>query len=278
MNRYMKLVNYEINRFFKIYFSLLLITFLSQIAGVLIMSKGYINEVNRALLDQGYSKNEYIQHFGKMSFPQIMDSLWFFGPIGVCAAAMIFYMFLIWYRDWFGKNTFIYRLFMLPTSRLNIFFSKATAIFFMVLGLIAFQLLLLPLQNGLYQWIVPADFRSLMTIGEILRANTNIGLIIPTTFSEFLSYYSIGFILILVVFTAILFERSYRLKGIVLGILYMILAGAVFLSPILIMIFLQSNHFFYPLEFLLIEIGLGILIAFTSIWISHYLLNKKVTV
>jgi hypothetical protein len=278
MNRYMKLVNYEINRFVKIYLSLLLITFITQFAGVLISSVNNKNNVRRVMYEQSWSMAEYIRHNGKISFLSIVESLWFLGPIAVCAGAMIFYIFLIWYRDWFGKNTFIYRLLMLPTSRLNIFFAKATAIFIMVLGLIAFQLVLLPLQNGLFQWIVPADYIYVMNISEITRASTFISMIIPNTFSEFLAYYGIGFIAILVVFTAILFERSYRWKGIVLGIFYIILAGAVFLSPLIIMVIFERNNIFYPLEFLLLEIGLGLLVTFISIWISKFLLNRKITV
>lgn len=279
MNRYFKLVNFEINRFVKIYSSLLVITLISQFAGVLINSNGYINEAKRAMYEQSLSKAEYIYHFGKISFSQTMNGLWFMGPIAICAAALIFYIFLIWYREWFGKNTFIYRLLMLPTSRLTIFFAKATTIFLMVLGLIAFQLLLLPLQNWLFQWIIPADFRSAMNISEIIRSSMFVNIIIPNTFSEFILYYGIGLIAIFVVFTAILFERSFRLKGIVLGIIYCIAAGAVFLFPFLYMdIFNNINRIFYPLEFLLIEIGLGMFIAFTSIWISRFLLSKKITV
>ena len=35
------------------------------------------------------------------------------------------YVFFIWYRDWLGKYTFAYRLLMLPTTRINIYFAKA---------------------------------------------------------------------------------------------------------------------------------------------------------
>ncbi|MBT2658780.1 hypothetical protein J7E81_26760 [Bacillus sp. ISL-18] len=278
MNHYMKLVNYEINRFVKVYLSLLLITFISQFAGVLISSVNKKNDVKRIMFEQSWSMAEYIHHNGKISFLANLETLWFLGPIAVCAAAMIFYIFLIWYRDWFGKNTFIYRLLMLPTSRLNIFFAKATAIFLMVLGFIAFQIVLLPLQNGLFQWIVPEDYIFIMNLSEIMRASTFISMIIPNTFSEFLAYYGLGFIAILVVFTAILFERSYRWKGIVIGILYIILAGAVFLFPLIIMVISERSNLFYPLEFLLLEIGLGLLVTFTSIWISKFLLNRKITV
>ena len=46
------------------------------------------------------------------------------GPIALCVVVLIIYVFFIWYRDWLGKNTFIYRLLMLPTARIQCLFSK----------------------------------------------------------------------------------------------------------------------------------------------------------
>ena len=42
----------------------------------------------------------------------------------------------------------------------------------------------------------------------------------PQTFIEFVLYYGGGMTAVFIVFTAILFERSFRIKGIIYGILY----------------------------------------------------------
>src|SRR5690625_4943892 len=143
MKNYLKLVNFEFNRFFKVYAALIAITVVSQITGIIVLSKSYMNEANTMIYNNGLSQATYIEQYGTMSFYSITQTFWVMGPIALCMGALIFYIFLTWYRDWFGKNTFIYRLLMLPTARLNVFLAKATSIMLMVLGLVSIQLLLL---------------------------------------------------------------------------------------------------------------------------------------
>ncbi|CAH0344328.1 hypothetical protein [Bacillus sp. CECT 9360] len=278
MNKYFKLVNFELNRFIKIYISLLAITIISQFLGVVIKSRSYLTEAKNSMSDQSMTQTEFVEQYGKFDFSQIMNSFWFLGPIAICAVALIFYIFLIWYRDWFGKNTFIYRLLMLPTSRLNIYLAKATAIFLMVFGLVALQIILLPLENLLFQSLVPDVFKSVKGTRSLIQSNVALMVIIPKTFVQFLLYYGLGFTAVFILFTAILLERSYRIKGVVMGILYCLAAGAIFLSPILISAIFYNDMFFYPLELLVIETILCLIIMAVSIWIGNLLINKKVNV
>ena len=44
---------------------------------------------------------------------------------------------------------------MLPTARMNIYLAKATTILLFVLGLVALQLLLFPVEGQVLQWMVP---------------------------------------------------------------------------------------------------------------------------
>lgn len=211
-----------------------------------------------------------------MSVLQVTGSLWFMGPIALCIAALIFYVFFIWYRDWFGKNTFIYRLLMLPTARIQIFLSKAVSILLMVFGFVAIQLMLLPIESVILKWIVPLDYRIDMTAGEIIQ-NSYLQTLIPSTFIEFVLYYGAGIMAVLIIFTAILFERSFRLKGVLLGAIFVGLAVLVFFSPILIMEIMQT-YYLYPIEIFILEIILGLVVIGASIWTSHFLLKKKITV
>ncbi|WP_325034721.1 hypothetical protein [Lentibacillus sp. Marseille-P4043] len=273
----MKLVNFEFNRFVKIYVVLLAITIIAQIAGVIVKSRGYLAEANEAINEDMIPKAQFLSETGPMSLPQVVRSVWFLGPIALCIAAIAFYIFFIWYRDWFGKNTFIYRLLMLPTARLNVFFAKITTILITTFGFVAVQLILLPIESTVLKWMVPKEFRMDMGIKDIIGNMPELTLIIPQSFIEFILYYGAGLMAVAVLFTAILFERSYRLKGVFMGIIYGVVAVAVFLAPILIEKFLQINYF-YPLEMLALETVMGLIVLASSIWMSGFLLNKRIRV
>jgi hypothetical protein len=274
--RYIKLVNFEINRFSKIYLSLLLITLVSQFAGVIIVTKSLLKDAREIMKEERLSEAAYITNYGGIDFSLIANTFLFVGPIALSAVALIFYIFLIWYRDWLGKNTFIYRLLMLPTSRLSIYLSKATAIFLMVLGLIAFQIIILPMQNALFNSNVPEALLNEMSISTITIANPILSLIIPSTFTQFLISYGIGLMIMSILFTAIMFERSFRIKGIIMGLLYCGIAAVLFLAPFFVRDF--WNFYFYPNEFFGILLALGIILTGLSVWLGAWLLKNRVTV
>lgn len=277
MKNYLKLVNFEFNRFFKIYAALIAITVISQITGMIVNSKSYLNQANNMIYNQGLSQATYIEQYGTMSFYRITQTIWVMGPIALCIVALIFYIFLIWYRDWFGKNTFIYRLLMLPTARLNIFFAKATTILLMVLGLVALQLFLLPVGSMIMKWLVPLDFRTDLSFDQIIGTFNYLAIMFPNTFVDFSIHYVVGLMFVFVLFTAILFERSFGIKGIILGVIYCVLTLLLLYSPGILIIILEKP-FLYPSEFFVLEIVLGAIVIGTSIMISRFLLNKKITV
>ncbi|PLS17260.1 hypothetical protein CVD28_11865 [Bacillus sp. M6-12] len=278
MKRYLKLVNFEINRAIKLFAGLLVIIAVVEVAGVIIKSRSYLQETGTLSKELSVSPAEYIQRYGVFSFLDIITSMWILAPIALSAAAMLLYCFLIWYRDWYGKNTFIYRLLMLPTERTNIFFAKATAIALLVLGLVAFQIILFPLEQAIMEYMIPSDLLSQVNYIQILNSFWFLNLIIPDTLSVFLVSYGIGVLGIFILFTAILFERSYRLKGIFMGIGYIVIASALFLSPLLIMAIPSMEFMLYPMELLLLEMALFLAVTALSVYVSKFLLNKKVSV
>ncbi len=277
MNRFGKLLNFELKRFVKIYLVLIGITIASQIIGVIAISKSYLKMANEEIYEHGISMTEFIDWNGMMSMVKVIGSIWFMGPIALSVAALIFYIFLIWYRDWFAKNTFIYRLLMIPTSRLNVFLAKATSIMMMVIGLVSVQLLLLPIESRILKMIVPKDFRVDLGVAEIISHSEYLQIIIPQSFTEFVLYYGLGFMAIMILFTAILFERSYRVKGIFMGIIYSCLAIVVFFLPVFVNESIAFN-LLYPLEILFLEIGMGLIVIAGSILVSGFLLKNSVTV
>lgn len=277
MKSYLKLVNFEFNRSAKIFAVLLGITLVVQIAGVIVMSKMYLNMANEKIYEELLPKAEFLSNIGQMSFLSVTRSVWFLGPIALCIAGVGFYIFLIWYRDWFGKNTFIYRLLMLPTTRLNVFYAKITNILLMTIGFVAFQHILIPIETTVFKWMLPKEFRVDMNVKEIVSSMPELNILFPNSFLEGILYYGAGFMVVSILFTAILFERSFRWKGMFVGILFSLVAIAVFISPLLLQEFVL-NDFFYPLELFVLEIVMGVIVLAGSIWMSGFLLKNKITV
>jgi hypothetical protein len=278
MNRFWKLLNWEINRFGKIYVVLLLMTLVLQFVGVITYSLRFMNKVNK-IMDDGYlSLSQYVQNFGKITFENYTyNSFIFMAPIALGGVTLLLYVFVIWYKEWFGTNTFIYRLLMLPTSRINVYMAKLTAIILFVLGLVAFQYFILPLQMLTFNAIINNELRDSISIVGMMDRSPYLHYLFPPLFIEFLFYYSLGVTAIIVFFTLILLERSFQFKG--------ILAGAAYGSSMVFLILLPLQittrwikNYFYPSEIFLSIVIVMILIAIGSLWFSAFLLNKKVTV
>ncbi|WP_088069908.1 hypothetical protein [Gottfriedia luciferensis] len=280
MNRFIKLVNFEVNRFSKLYLGLLILTAISQFASLFLVKSKYMKLANDANYASSIKATEaFVSSYGELSFNQVTNHILFIGPIAVCVALMMFYIFIIWYRDYFGKNTFIYRLFMLPTSRMTIYFAKATTILIMVLSLLAFQLILLPIEISVFQNIVPSELLNKLSAVDLLMSNTIFTIILPSSLIDFILFYFVGIGLVFTLFTVILLERSYRWKGIVYGILYGIAIATVLLLPAIIESFIVGNEFsFYPNEVFYMELSLTAIIITISILFSKYLLKNKVSV
>ena len=275
MKNYVKLVNFEINRFFKLYLILAGLTIVCQLIGVIIEAKGYMNSAMKTMQANQLSVNEYTEQYGAYSFGNFMNSGWFGIPIIFCIAMLMIYVFFIWYRDWFGKNTFIYRLLMLPTERITIYFSKLTAILLFVLGLVALQIALMSIELQLIKSIIAADFRSDSSLYGIYYFEIW-DLLYPNTLTEFLLIYGVGLIFVAVLFTAILIERSYRLKGIFFAAVYGLLSFGVFIVPFLLDGF--YHYYFYPIELFLMGLVTSAIVLGSAIWIANYLLKHKIRV
>jgi len=275
MKSFLKLVNFELNRFFKLYFILMGLTIVSQIVGAFIVAIVYMNDAERIIYERQISSSQYIEEYGVFSFFNYFNSGWFLMPIIFCIALLILYVFFIWYRDWLGKNTFIYRLLMLPANRVNIYFAKLTTIMMLVFGLVGLQLLMLPVEVKIIKSLVSEDFQTSFSFNEIHHLPI-LSWLYPVRFTEFVMMYGIGLILVAVIFTAILFERSYRLKGIFFAIVYGILSFCVFMVPLLLNSF--YTNYFYPNELLVLQLVATIIVLGSAIWIANHLLKHKIRV
>jgi hypothetical protein len=239
-----------------------------------------MGRVNKAM-QEGLTQTNVLEQVGFLHFSQILNGSWFRFSITICVVILGLFIFWIWYRDWLGKNTFIYRLLMLPISRLSVYFAKLVALLFAIFGLLAFQLLLLPCEMKLFQWIVPQAFSRDTSLTGELWAQSGIGsifnILLPQAANEFFVYYAIGIMGVLILFTAILFERSFHFIGVILGVVYTGVAFLVFLAPIIIDISILRDYF-YPVELFGLEVIFGLVVSLASVGTSHYLLKRKITV
>lgn len=277
MKNYLKLVNFEFNRCVKLYAVLIGVTIVSQIIAVIATSREYLSQVNESIYKNDMLKADFLNETGEMSMFWVVNSSWFLVPILICMTAVLFYSFYIWYVEWMGKNTFIYRLLTLPASRMTVFWSKLTTIALMIFGLVSVQLFLLVVDSQLLKMLVSNEFRIDLSLQQISQLSYFLSFLIPRSILTFFTFYGIGFMLLVLVFTSILFERSFRFKGIMLGLGYSVGLFILFISPMIAEGVFGFN-WFYPGEMLVVEFILGILVIGISSWMSQHLLNKKITV
>ncbi|MBO7743895.1 hypothetical protein I8J29_06790 [Paenibacillus sp. MWE-103] len=279
MNRYLKLVHWEIMRFWKLLAGLAALTAIVQCAGMIREANRYGNQVNDRIRTSNSTLDAFVQANGKYSFLDAVSQagMWIYGPIALCAGILALYVFMIWYKEWYGKNVFVYRLLMLPTARRNIYFAKLTAILLFVFAFIGLQLALLPLENRLFVSAGGTELFEPTGVFELVRGASLLALIIPGTFTDFLLIYGIGAIVVLVCFTGVLLERSYRLKGAAAAVLYVAGAFLFLMLPYLIL-GRKIDTYLYPSEFYGIELALLAIVAAVTVGLGLHLITKKVSV
>lgn len=278
MKSYLKLLNFELNRFMKLYLLLMLFVGIVQTATVIFYSFTYMQLVKDASASSRMTPEKFIESYWKFSLAEVIYTNGFMIPIIIAVAGLVFYMFFIWYRDWFARNTFIFRLLMLPTDRMNIYFAKLTTIMLTVFGMLAFQIVMLLFYKQIVEWIVPLVYREDLSIGILISSSLYLNMFIPSSFSSFIVTYGLGFTAVVVVFTIILLERSYKWIGLIYGIIYASVALLIYALPVIIQFIVFNKIYLYLEELFWIEVVITILIVICSLVMSNYLLKKKVTV
>lgn len=278
MKNFIKLLNFELNRFIKLYMTMLIIIFVVQLASVIVQASGYMNLVKEVTKGGRVSPEQFLEQYWPFSLVEVIYSLGFFAPIALGVVGLLLYMFFIWYRDWFARNSFIYRLLMLPTNRMNIYFAKLATIMVTVLGMVAFQFIFIKIYEQVIKWIVPFVYRADVQTNLIIESTHFLNVIMPTYVSAFFIAYILGLTLVIVVFTAILFERSFKLVGLIVGIFYIGAAFVLFAVPFIAQFIFFNSFYFYTDEMFYIQSAIVLVIMAVSLWISHHLITKKITV
>lgn len=272
MKNYLKLVNFEWNRFAKLFGGLLLIIFIAQLGMTIFFSIIFI----RSAPKHSAQAIANLESYDKFSLLNIVDSFWFLCTMIVGLVSLVFYLFFIWYRDWFARTSFVYRLLTLPTSRMNVFFAKLTTVMLSVFGLLAIQLIFLKVYEVVAKLIVPLSYRNDVSLFDLVRSSLYLEFFYPGDVYQFLMKYGLGLVSVILLFTLILIERSFRWIGIAYATLYFILSVIIALLP-LILDYVTGEWFFVQ-ELVWMEIGLLSILTVVSLFFSQYLLNRKVSV
>lgn len=278
MNNFIKLFNFELNRFVKLYISMLVIVFVVQLGTVILGATSYMVLVKDVTKGGRVTPEQFLTEYWPFTAVDVIFSMGFLAPIALAVVGLLFYMFFIWYRDWFAKNTFIYRLLMLPTSRMNIYFAKLATIMLTVLGMVAMQIIYLKIYEQVIKWIVPVVYRKDMHLTAVVESTEYLNVFIPSYVSTFFIAYALGLAFVIVIFTAILFERSFKLIGSIVGVIYVALAFGLFIAPYIVQFVFFDTFYFYVDEMFYIQTFITAVIIGVSLYVSHYLLNNKVTV
>lgn len=274
MNHYIKLVNFEVKRFSKLFLSLIVAVVAAQIIGAIITSLHYVSNAEKTMVREQLTVSDYIQNYSAYSLQNFLYSEYFILSIAFAAAVLMIYVFFIWYRDWLGKSSVIYRLLMLPTARRNVYFAKLTTILLLVFGLLGMQIILLEVVKRVIRLIVPEQFYFDPSViyfysSEVLQ------ILYPNSLLQFIFYYGLGATLVAIIFTAVLFERSYQLKGIFFAIIYIVISVIIIIIPVIIQII---TDYFYLNEIVLMTIGSSILAIALAVYLADHLLNRKINV
>lgn len=276
--QFIKLTNFEFERIFKFLAALIGLTFASNIIGSIYLSSRFMNQFNEFAKQGAATTEQATQQFGHFSFFNLVNSFWINGPIAIGISALLFYAFFTWYREWSGKNTFIYRLLILPVNRMNIFFSKLSTIFIAIFSLLASQMVSLAISYPIVSLIVDSDLLEKTSLMESISQYLTFHYLFPINPWLFLAINGIGLTFLIVLFTLILMERSYGIKGMILGVLYGFLSIVFLLSPFYLPDLLNNYYILYGSETMFLSILSFSLLGVISLFISRHLINKKITV
>ena len=274
MKKFTDLLVFELNRVK--YFYLLLIGLITalQVATIFNVKNNYLWYLEDFQIHNQGNIIDFLEAWGPISFVKVTDHTGYMFSIFLGIMALVIYAFAIWYRDWLGKNNLSYRLLTLPGSRLSIFFAKLATIIFMMFGLLALQLVYMYLGDELLRLLIPTELYVETSIASYITMNPLLLLILPLTILDFILHYSIGIAVLFTVTMFILLELSYKIKGIIMSLA--IIAGGLLISYLIVVN--RVMDYLFSEEILLFVLLLSLIISGIATFISHKLLEEKVTV
>ncbi|MDM0460404.1 hypothetical protein QTH51_08520 [Clostridium perfringens] len=182
------------------------------------------------------------------------------------------YCWYLWLGEFKGENKSAYTLLTLPLPKKFIIIYKFLAACFYYLSLVFFQIVALLINYIIFNIMVPTDAivkESLITI--LSSSISNFYGLIPVSFVNLITHGLFFIAMILLTFLFAILERSFGVKGGILGVIL----GCSFLFLVLIF---PGKMNFYMFEKFIWFVFIAILYDLFGWFYSKYLLEKKVHV
>ena len=269
MNNILSLYNIEFKRIYKWLLALLGVLVAGNIFIFLDGIKDTINAVSANLQGKPnismlkLQEAKYILgEFGIYNMKHLINLL-----LGLCVLICLSYALIIWYRDVIGKSKTGYTLFMLPQNKINVYIAKALTVITMIYITTLTQIALFTAGLSAIKSLV--GFTS-EEMNLILYSNARRDLcLIQPYLIDFIMINVVGVILaVVVIFTGVMLQKSFKVPGIVLGVVYIIGSIGIF--------FYLLGTAQYTDRLLMYHVGYSIVLFLVSIGLSYTLLNKKV--
>lgn len=274
MNRTWKLLQFEFNRLWKVLIGLILFNIVVQPLGVIWSTYRYFN--------RDVSAGTTLEMPGTvaraLAFNEVTQSGIVTLAILFTVFALIFYTFYTWYREWYGKSRFSYRLMMIPGNRMQVYFAKLLALYIGVLLLVALQIVLLAVGNWIFEWVLSEDVIRPIHLFELYYWNDFGNEIFLPVLQIMINRYVMGFMTLNIVFVGILLERSFGLTGFISGLAFYLISLIGSVAVISVIGGQAYKWYLFYDEVLYMMYGIMGLYTLICIGISHYLINHRLRV
>lgn len=274
MNRTWKLLQFEFNRLWKVLIGLILFNMVVQPLGVIWSTYRYFN--------RDVSAGTTLEMPGTvaraLAFNEVTQSGIVTLAILFTVFALIFYTFYTWYREWYGKSRFSYRLMMIPGNRMQVYFAKLLALYIGVLLLVALQIVLLAVGNWIFEWVLSEDVIRPIHLFELYYWNDFGNEIFLPVLQIMINRYVMGFMTLNIVFVGILLERSFGLAGFISGLAFYLISLIGSVAVISVIGGQAYKWYLFYDEALYMMYGIMVLYTLICIGISHYLINHRLRV
>ncbi|MFC6464680.1 hypothetical protein ACFP65_06740 [Marinilactibacillus sp. GCM10026970] len=278
LTHFIRLVNFEFERMFKFLVGIMAIVVVSNLIGFIYVPLSYMSYARETMASQSLSIAQYLSTYSPFSLNTVLGSLWIYGPLALGIIGFMFFAIFTWYREWFGKNTFVHRLLMLPISRMYIYSAKVLTVFLGIFSLLTLQYIVIWIGQFISRSLISSEFYIRVSLANAFDSNQILQFLLPSSVELFFTFYLLGFLFILVLYTAILLERSYRIRGFLMGLVFGIFSLLLVVSPHLLPTILRNHYILFPSEQLLATLLLSIVVGIVSIGLSRYLLKHKITI
>ncbi|MBM7841151.1 hypothetical protein JOC54_004452 [Alkalihalobacillus xiaoxiensis] len=271
---YIKLTHFELKRVMPWFVGLLVLFAIAQTL-YLFFHQHFLYQTMQHEFQYGLSIEQFVRDYGPVSIVAIADQSFFYLlPFYASFISVCLYAVFIWYREWVGKHSFIYRLLLLPINRVNLLFSKLTAILIMLLTVYTLQIALIPLHELILHIRLPAAMVEKSSTFFFMNLFTPIWPVGYTDIHWLLILKSLVlFLLFLITLsTMILLERSFRIKGFLGACLFALFSFCSYIG-----ISLALDHTIYPSELIIVQIAFCLLLIGLNLFLSYRLLHSYIT-